>query len=111
MEHGSLMYSASIADLENITQWLRGSDDLQWEDQTALLAQTISDLEDMAQPKTRRDKTGSRSAESDLLTPEATAINAAMLDLIEMSMAMELGNRKDAIESGEAALALLPKRT
>jgi hypothetical protein len=97
MEHGSLMYSASIADLENITQWLRGSDDLQWEDQTALLARTISDLEDMAQTKARRGKTGSRSAESDFLTSEATAINAAMLDLIEMSMAMELGNRADAI--------------
>jgi hypothetical protein len=30
-----------------------------------------------------------------------------MLDLIEM--AMELGNREEAIESGKAALALLPE--
>jgi hypothetical protein len=103
------MYSANRADLENIIKWLRGNDDLKWEDQTALLAQTISDLEDMARPKTRPDKTGGRSSESDSFSREATSINAAMLDLIEMSMAMELGNREEAIESGKAALALLPE--
>ena len=80
---------------------------MQWEDQTALLSQTISDLEKMAHVRTLRDKTRSRSAESDFFSREATAIKAAMLDLIQMSMAMDLRNRTEAIESGEAALALL----
>jgi hypothetical protein len=104
------MYSASRADLENIIQWLRSNDDLQWEDQTALLSQTVDDLEKMAQARTPHDKTGGRSAESDFFSSEAAAINAAMFDLIEMSLAMELGNRTEAIKSGEAALALLPER-
>ena len=98
-------YSASRADVKNVLEWLRSNDEVQWEDQTALLSQTISDLEEMARPKTPHDKTVNRSTES----REATAINAAMLDLIEMSMAMELGNREEAIESGKTALALLPE--
>jgi hypothetical protein len=105
-------YSTSRADVKNVLQWLRSNDESQsqWEDQTGLLSQAVSDLENIAQARTRPDKTGSPSAESDFFSSEANAIKVAMLDLIEMSMAMELGNREEAIESGEAALALLPER-
>jgi hypothetical protein len=104
-----MTYSASREDVKSVLEWLRSNDEVQWEDQIALLSQTISDLEKMAQVRTRRDKTGSRSAGSDFFSREATAINAAMLDLIEMSMAMKLRKRAEAIESGEAGLALLPE--
>ena len=103
-----MTYSASIENVKTVLQWLRSSDDLQWEDQTALLSQAVDDLEKMARPKTQLDRTG-RQGESDFFSREAPAINAAMFDLIEMSLAMELGNREEAIESGEAALALLPE--
>lgn len=103
-----MTYSASVENVKTVLQWLRSSDDLQWEDQTALLSQAVDDLEKMARPKTQLDRTG-RQGESDFFSREAPAINAAMFDLIEMSLAMELGNREEAIESGEAALALLPE--
>ena len=105
-----MTYSASIENVKTVLQWLRSNDDLQWEDQTALLSQIIDDLEKMARPKTQRDKTGRRGEESDFFSREAPAINAAIFDLIEMSLTMELGNREEAIESGKAALALLPER-
>ena len=103
------MYSASRENIKAVLEWLRSNDELHWEDQTALLSQTVDDLEKLAQARTPHDKTGGRSAESDSFSREATAINAAMFDLIEMSLAMELGNRAEAIKSAEAALALLPE--
>ena len=38
-----MMYSASQTDLKNIIQWLGVRNESQWEDQTSLLSQTISE--------------------------------------------------------------------
>jgi hypothetical protein len=104
-------YSGRRADLENVLQWLRSNDELQWEDQTRLLFKTVSDLEKMAQARTRHDETGSRSVEPDFFSREANAINVARPELTKMMNAMRSRNRAAAIESGEAALALLPEGT
>jgi hypothetical protein len=104
-----MMYSASRSDVKNIVQWLQGHDESQWKDQTSLLSETISDLNRMARPKRRPDKTGSRSMEPDSIPHGAAEINTAMPQLKNMMSAMRSRNRAAAIESGEAALAFLHK--
>jgi hypothetical protein len=105
-----MMYSASRTDLKTIVQRLRASDDSQWEEQIRLLSDTMAVLTDMSRPITRRDKTGSRSIEPDLLPPGAAKINAAMPYLRGMLAAMFGHNRKEALEYGETALEFLPDK-
>ena len=93
------MYSASGEDLQTVLEWLRGSDESQWQYQTTLLSDMISDLQRMAR----------RSMESDLVPPGAAEINTAMPHLTNMLRVMQDRNRPAAIKSGEAALALLPE--
>jgi hypothetical protein len=94
-----MMYSASREDLQTVLEWLRGSDESQWQYQTALLSDMISDLQRMAR----------RSMESDLVPPGAAEINTALPHLTKMLSAMHSRNRPGASASGEAALALLPE--
>jgi hypothetical protein len=102
-----VVYSASRTELENIVEWLRGQDESQWENQVGLLSGTIYDVREMAHPITRRDETGSRSLEPDLIPVEAVRIMAAMPHLGEMLDAMRRRNRETAVEYGQASLALL----
>ena len=102
-----MTYSASRTDVKNILQWLRGQDNSQWEDQVGSLAGTIYDLKEIAEPTTRRDQTGSRSLEPDVIPPEAVRIYAALPYLAAMLDAMRIRNRMTAIDNGQAALALL----
>ena len=103
-----MTYSASRTDVKNILQWLRGRDEARWEEQTRLLFETMAVLRELSLPIARRDKTGSRSIEPDLLSPRAAGINDGMPYLRGMLAAMFGHNRKDALEYGEAALELLP---
>jgi hypothetical protein len=102
-----MIYSASRTNLEDIVRWLRGQDESQWENQIGLLAATIYDLREMADPITRRDETGSRSLEPDLIPVEAVRITAAMPHLGGMLDAMRRRNRETALEYCQASLALL----
>lgn len=103
------MYSSSRTDVENIVQWLRGRDESQWEHQSRLLAAAIAVLREISRPATRRDETGSRSIEPDLLPPKAAAINDAMPYLRGMLASMYGHSRIDALDYGKAALKLLPE--
>jgi hypothetical protein len=94
-----MMYSASREDLKTVLEWLHGSDESQWQYQTTLLSDMISDLQRMAR----------RSMESDVVPPGAGEINTALPHLTKMLIAMHNRNRAAAIESGEAALAVLPE--
>jgi hypothetical protein len=96
-----MMYSGNRTDVKNIVQWLRGVDESKWEAQTRLLFEIIAVLREMSDPIIRRDK-------PDLLPPRAVGINAAMPYLRGMLAAMFGHNRQDALEYGQAALALLP---
>lgn len=102
-----ITYAASLMDLKNILQWLRGSDESQWNDTTRLLSETISNLQDMVQ-QTRERKTERPAAESNSFSAEANAINVAMPKLTQMWEAMHIRNRGLALKNGEEALALLP---
>jgi hypothetical protein len=102
-----MMYWVTRAEVNDIVQWLRGNDESRWVDQIGLLSGTIYDLREMAHPITRRDKTGSRSLEPDVIPGEAARINAAMPHLGGMLDAMQKRNRKTALEYGQASLALL----
>ena len=105
-----MMYPVRRDDLKSVLEWLQGNDESQWKYQTSLLSDTIADLQRMARPIRRPDKTGGRSVESNFFSSEATAINVAMPLLKNMLSAMHHQNRAAAIESGEAALGLLPER-
>jgi hypothetical protein len=84
-----LIYSASWTDLKNIVQWLWGRDESQWDEQTKVLSDTIAILEDLP-------------------PPEAAGISDAMPYLRRMLAAMHGRRRKDALDCGNGALALLP---
>jgi hypothetical protein len=99
--------TSTRTDLKNILQWLRGVNEFQWEDETRLLSETVSELQDLALPA-RPDATDRPTAESEILSPEATAINVAMPQLIKMLRAMHDHNRAAALDYGQMALELLP---
>jgi hypothetical protein len=104
-----MVYSATREDIKTVLEWLYGSEQSQWEYQTTLLSDTIGDLRHMASPLRHPDKTGSRSMAPPQIPPGADKINSAMPHLTKMLRAMQSRNRPAAIESGEAALALLPE--
>lgn len=100
-------------DLTNIIEWLKGNDESRWDDQTRLLSETISELEDFPRQATKGHEAapGSRgrpSAESNSYSQEATSISVAMPELMKMLKAMQDHNRAGALEYGQAALGLLP---
>lgn len=108
------MTHSARAELENIVQWLQSNDESQWDEQTRLLSETISGLQDVFNQKAQgaTQTTGSAerpSAESETFSPEATAINVAMRQLMKMLKAMHDHNRAGALEYGETALGLLPE--
>jgi hypothetical protein len=108
------MAHSARAVLENIVQWLQSNDESQWDEQTRLLSETISSLQDIFSQKAQgtTQTTGSTerpSAESETFSPEATAINVAMPQLMKMLKAMHEHNRTAALEYGQAALGLLPE--
>jgi hypothetical protein len=103
-----MMYAASLMDLKNILQWLRGYDESQWNDVNRLLSETISNLQDMVEQAKNHVTTNRPAAESNTFSAEATAINVAMPRLMQMLGAMHIRNRELALKHGEAALALLP---
>jgi hypothetical protein len=104
-----MMYSASREDFKSVLEWLHGSDESQWEYQTTLLSDTISDLQRISHPVRRPDKTGSRSMAPAQIPPGADEINTAMPHLTNMLRVMQNRNRPAAIKSGGKALALLPE--
>ena len=104
-----MMYSASREDVKIVLEWLRSRDESQWQYQTTLLSDMISDLQRMARRVHRPEKSGSRSLESEFVPPGADEIKTAVPDLMKMLGAMRSENRTAAIKSGEAALALLPE--
>jgi outer membrane biogenesis lipoprotein LolB len=95
-------------DLKNTLQWLRGSDESQWNDVTRLLSETVAQLQDAVQQAKDHKTMDRRAAESDAFSREATAINVAMPQLTKMLDAMKDHNREAALEHGQGALALLP---
>lgn len=99
-----MTYSAARADVQNILQWLRGDDESQWEEQIGLLSDTVAVLREMSRPTH-----GTRSRRPDVTPLGPAGINDAMPYLLGMLAAMDGHNRKDALEYGEAAWALLPK--
>jgi hypothetical protein len=104
-----MTYTASREDVKSVLEWLYSSDQSQWEDQTKRLVEAIYDFERMGHPLRHPDNTGTRSQETDFHSPEANAINVAMPQLKNMLSAMQSRDRVAAIESGEAAVALLPE--
>ena len=103
------MYSASREDLKTVLEWLESGDEHKWKDHTSLLSETISDLQRMARPVHRPEKSESRSMESDF-APPGSEINTALPHLTKMLSAMNSRNRPAAIAFGEAGLALLTER-
>jgi hypothetical protein len=101
------MYAGIKADIERVFHWLQGTDETQWEAQSALLSDAISDARLMAFPLTRADKTGIRSQEPPAVLPGTSEISTALPHLREMFRAVQHRNRAAALESGRAALSSL----
>ena len=100
------MYVGIKADVERVFQWLHGTDETQWEAQSALLSDAISDARLMAIPA-RPDQAGTRSQEPPAVSPGTSKISTALPYLQEMFRAVQRRNRAAAVESGRAALSFL----
>jgi hypothetical protein len=105
-----MMYTARRSELAAIVQWLEGSDESQWEEVTILISQTISNLQDLPRQAMAKgaDSAEGPSSEPDSFSAQATAVNVAIPQLMEMLKAMHDHNRAAALEYGQGALGLLP---
>lgn len=92
------MYSGIKADIERVYQWLQGTDETQWEAQTTVLSDAISDAGLMFMP----DKTGTRRQEP----PGTSQISTALPHLRAMFRAVQHRNRAAALESGRGGLVV-----
>jgi hypothetical protein len=101
------MYAGSKDSLKSILEWLEGTDDGGWEDRIELGEECRSDMERMARPMYRRDKTGSRSAQGPERNPYAERLNRAIPHIRAMLTAMRNRNRATALEHGKAAWAVM----
>jgi hypothetical protein len=101
------MYAGSKDSLKSILEWLDGTDEAGWEDHIELGEECRSDMERMARPIYRRDKTGSRGAPGPERNPDAERLNRATPHVRGMLGAMRSRNRAAALEHGRAALAVM----
>jgi hypothetical protein len=92
--------------LKNIVEWLEGSDESDWEGQTAFAVECISDMRRMAQPIRRNDKPVS-FAEEMFESPVAGKLSKAIPHAEAMLRSMRSRNRAAALQSGKAALAAM----
>ena len=93
--------------LNIILEWLDGTDEAGWERQIEVGENCRSDMERMARPIYRRNKTGSRIAQGPERNPDAARLNRAIPHVRAMLTAMGSRNRAAAVEHGRAALAVL----
>ena len=101
------MYAGSKDSLKSILGWLEGTDDTGWGHQIELGEECRSDMERMARPIYRRDKTGSHSAQTPERNPDSERLNRAIPHVRAMLTAMGSRNRAAALEHGRAALAAM----
>lgn len=83
------------SEIENVVQWLRGNDEVHWQDHVELIEEVLWDVRNLTGP---------------LLKPrdgEHDQTRSAIPYLHEMLFAMSYRNRRAAIESGTAALKAL----
>src|ERR1051325_7671437 len=95
------------SDIENVLHWLHSKDETHWEDQSELMEEILWDLRRSVGPLTRREKTGSRSAQMPTYVPGSDKMMAAIPHVQQMLFEMRSRNRSAAIESGRLALAAL----
>jgi len=93
--------------LKAMLEWLDGADEGGWEDQIELGEECRSDMERMARPIYRRNKTGSHSAQGRERNPDAERLNRAIPHVRAMLRAMRSRNRAAALEHGRLALAAM----
>lgn len=91
--------------LKTILEWLDGTDEAGWEDQIGLGEECRADMERMARPSYRRDKTA--YGQGPQRNPDAPKLNRAIPHVRAMLNAMRIRNRAAASEHGRAALAAL----
>ena len=97
------MYADSRNSLKNILQWLEGTDDAGWENQIELGEECRSDMERMARPIYRRNRTFQPPERN----PDAAKLDRASPHVRAMLHAMRSRNRTAALEHGRAALAVM----
>ena len=101
------MYPGIKADIERVFQWLQGADEAQWDAQTAMLSDAISDAMLMMLPLARPGRIGTRSQELPSLIPGTKELSTALPHLREMFRSVPHRNRAAALESGRMALSSL----
>ena len=85
-----------------------GGDELQWEEQAEVLSNVIAIFKELSRAIPHLDKSPIPSRELYSFPALPAGINDAMPHLRGMLAAMHGHSRKDALDYGEAALALLP---
>ncbi len=102
------MYSASRTNIKNVVEWLRGTDETRWEQQTRLLFEAITELGEMSRLIPPR-RFLSRGVQPELVLSKKFGITDGMPYLRGMLSSMFAHNRRDALEYGETALEFLPE--
>ena len=92
-----MWYASTVAEIRGIVQWLEGTDEAGWPDQTELALEALRDVERMAAPKQGPDKGPVE------IVPGDPKMQRAHPHVRDMANAMRRRNRKRALEAGRAA--------
>jgi hypothetical protein len=102
-----MFYDTTKESPKNVVEWLEGSNQAGWEDLIGTGEEVLSEIEHMARPIYRPDRTGSFGEELPIDNPFAENLNGATPEVRSMLRAMRMRNRAAALEHGRAALAVM----
>lgn len=102
-----MFYDTTKESLKNVVEWLEDDNQAAWGDLIRAGEEVLYEIEHMARPIKRPDKTGSFGEELPIDNPFAENLNGAIPEVRSMLRAMRMRNRAAALGHGRAALAVM----
>ena len=102
-----MFFTTTKSQIHSVLQWLQGTDETQWQDQTDLLQESLSELHRIANPQPERSKPTSRGAQTPAGGPESEKARKAIPYVRQTLYEMGRRDRAKAVEACSAAVAAL----
>lgn len=102
-----MFYDGTKELLKSIICWLESTDQAGWEGQIEMAEECMSEMNRMARPMYRQDKSGGLGQEPPVYNPVAPNLVRATPEVHAMLRAMQGRGREEALKHGRAALAAL----
>jgi hypothetical protein len=102
-----MWYEGTKEQLKSVICWLESTDEGGWDDQIDMVEVCIADMDQMARPVYRQDKSAGFGQEPPKENPVLPNLNRATPEVQAMLRAMQDRDRAEALKHGRAALAEL----